>query len=134
MSIIVVTVAALARAAMVARTTTATPHHRTANETASASTTRTKMRTERPIHKLAILARTRQTRTRISRTPKRVESAHRGVLRLVQSTGVGRMGILEGMGMGVMELGAGGVLAKTRGCIRMRGRRVVNCCNKPMIR
>ena len=132
MSIIVATVAALARAAMVARTTTTTPHHRTANETASASTTRTRMRTERPIHKLAILARIRQTRTRISRTPKRVESAHRGVLRLVQSTGVGRMSIREGMG--AMELGAGGVLVKTRGCIRMRERRVVNCCNKPMIR
>jgi hypothetical protein len=52
--------------------------------------------------------------------PKRVENAHRGVLRLVQSTGVERTGIRE-----VMGVRAGGVLDKTRDCIRMRERRVV---------
>jgi hypothetical protein len=128
MLIVAVTVAA-ASAMMVAPTTTATPHHRTANETETAtetgSMTRMRMRTERLIHRLVTPARTRRTRTRISRTPKRVESARRGVLRLVQGTGVGDMRMREVMGRGIMPLGAGGVLDKTRGCIQMSGRRVL---------
>jgi len=106
---------------VVPRPGTATPHHRTTNETATATereaeaeyTTRTRMQTERPIRMPATLAR---TRTRIlSRTPKRVESAHRGVLRLVQSAGgVWDVGMREGRG--IMPL----ALDKTRGCIRMR--------------
>jgi hypothetical protein len=87
--------AVLAAAAMMVGPRTSTRHRQIMNETATEIegraefTTRTGMRTERQIREplAAALARTRSPM--ISRTPKRVESAHRGVLRLVQSAGVG---------------------------------------------
>jgi hypothetical protein len=116
---------AVAMAMMVKPTTAiATPHHRTtnANETTTTKTeieftTRKRMRMERSIPKLA---RTRTTRTRtrtLSRTPKLVGSAHRGVLRPVpvRSVGAGRV-------IMVLAVVVGGALDKTRGCIQMRMR------------
>jgi hypothetical protein len=109
----------LVAVAMMVKPTIATPHHRTTNETTKTETeieftTRKRMRMERSIPKLA---RTR-TRTRIlSRTPKLVGSAHRGVLRPVPvgSVGAGRV-------IMVLAQVVGGALDKTRGCIRMRMR------------
>jgi len=97
--------------------TTATPHHRTTDETKAGTkieiefTTRTRMRMERSILSPATHIRSRSRN--LLRTPKPVESARRGVPRLVRSTGV-----RAGRAIMVLTLAlALGALDRTRGCI-----------------
>lgn len=120
---------AVATRMMAVGPTIATPHHGITNaktEIEIEFTTRKKrMRTKRP----ATLARTRTQARILTRTPKLVRSAHRGILRPVlvpvQSVRVGTGSAGAGMRAGRRAIMAlvvvmvGGPSDKTRGCVQM---------------